>query len=1299
MAKLARTNPHRCRMQPAGGGPHQHRRGVQPQILARLWRRRHALTLVQQQRGMRPSLARRASKRRQRPPRTARDALGAPHLSPRCAPACPRCEESCGSRLRRRLLSLLGVPLLLASVLASSGLADVVLLRSASSPAGRQRVVGTIEEYTGRELVLVDAAGKRRRFKGQQVMHIEATWTPDHVAANEHLARGQYAQAVRSLQSAARSESRPWVRRLIVARLVEAYRELGQFLQACELYIELVEADPETPWFGVAPLAWLPGNPSPQLEERAQKWLQDDARSAAVLLAASHLLQTASHERAVARLETLAEAQDARYRALARAQLWRVALHKAGPEQLERWSLQAEEFPSCAVAGAAIVLSRAYAAQKHYQAAALWGLRAAVLYPDHASLAAEGLWQAGTALDKAGDGRLAARVLAELLVRFPEHRLTGPALERLRELDPELAASPEIVLCGGGQPGAAMDRPVGSQAPSPTALDVNATAGDAARFAPLAAALRARRLHALVAWYAAWLAERLHAGDLRQLELVCERSRSLIDQALETRPDARASLWQQAAAAVQEFVRSQPKHPRAVLAQIQAGLVELTRGEVEREELLAAGAAQATEEVRARLREAIRLLRAAEEQVQKLLRSPPPQSSETALSTRELMALSQHIAFQLARAYRNQALAYGPDSADRINALRQAQELLAPLAQLEPDHPLAWAARLDEIQCLRLLGDLEQALGRLALLQKAETPEAVRHAAQAEALRLALASDKLDQALSLAESVTQQGTRLVPDLALALLEVWLAAWQRSAAGQPMANTPPQQAGASRSAEAALAQELRNRAAALVQAMGQHGPYWSRRAEALLAGSAGNLAAAGDAELVRRAAAGLFRKGQVDQALEALSQARDAALAAGDAAAAFDAGFMAAAMLESSGRNAEAATQYRAAALAAPEHPRAAEAHLQAVYLSARSPAHADQPQQYQALLEEHLRLWPDATTAMQARVWLGRLHELGGLWREAVAAYERVPLDDRLGGEAIAGAARAYHSLLAQEAQQGMDVRGLAAAAGEHFARLVEPVNGTLPDQWSSAQREAALAAARLWLLYTRDHHRQAERLLSAAMNGPPPPAPQWQAAAQGWLVLALAAQGQRARAQELVGQLEQSAPEQLSALVLAIDPLLAAADAEVRGELASLQVALLQQLGTHSTELPEHEQAALALCRLRAVLAAEDARAALAEAQHIATAWPDAGKVQEACALLLTHSQRPELMQFAARRWQEIAARLAPGSARWVKANYYLALTWERLGQKRKAATLARYVQRLYPDAGDHEVRAQYAALLQRCQ
>lgn len=1176
-----------------------------------------------------------------------------------------------------------------------SGQADVVLVRSTNSPAGRQRIEGTIEDYTGRELVLVDATGRRRRFKGQLVLQVEAEWTPDHVTGNEHLARGQYAQALRSLKTAAQRETRAWVRRLIAARMVEAYRELGQSVQACELFIELVQADPDTPWFDVAPLAWLPANPAPQLEERALQWLQDEDRPVAVLLAASHLLQTASHDRAVARLETLAKAEDPRYRALARAQLWRAALPKSGPEQVDRWSVEAESFPTSALAGAAVVLARAHAAHKQYQAAALWGLRGALLYPAHALLAAEGLWQAGSALEKLGERHAAARVLAELIHRFPNSRLAGPALERLRDLDPKLAATPDTAIGSNPETGSA-DAPAGRPA-FPTAVELAAADDGVAQFTLLAEALRVRQLHSILAWYADWLAVHLPANDPRLPELVCEHSRSLVDQALESPPDARASLWEQAAAAVHEFAKRHPDHPRLALVELQAGLVELAQGELGLEEALAAGAAEATEEVRAHLREAVRLLQTAADHVQKLLRSQT-RNQAGAFSTRELLALGQNVAFQLARAYRRQGLAYPPDSADRVNALRQAQELLGPLAQLETEHTLAWPARLDEVQVLRLLGDLEQADARLALVMKASLPEGVRQAAQAEALRLALAHGDLHQAISLAEGMAAQPGRPAPDLVLALLEVWLAAWQQASERKPSRTPLQAEDGGEQPADDAT-QKFRDRAAAMVQAMGEYGPYWARRAETLLAHRAKDLAATGDADLVRRAAAGLFRKGQLDQALAALAEARNAALAAGDAAAAFEAGFMAAAMLESAGRNSEASALYRSAALADTHNAKAAKAHLQAVYLAARTSSGPQNPDSAQALLEEHLRTWPEAPTAMQARVWLGRLHELAGAWQDAVAVYRQVPLDDRLGAEALAGAVRAYEALLSHGVQQGKDVSDVAATAGDHLASLVEREQGTFPDEWSPTQREAALAAARLWLLYSKQRYRQAERLLLAGLNGPPPPPAEWQAAAQGWLVFALAAQGERARAQEQVAKLSRSSPGELAELLLAVDPLLAAATQDVQRELGLLQLALFEQLGTRLSQLADQQQAALATCRLRALLAAENGQAALAEAQHIAEAWPNVGKVQEACAVLLTDSRQPELVRLAASRWQEIAARLSPGTDRWARANYYLALTWERLGQKKKAAALARYVQRLYPTAGSEDLRAQYAALLKRCQ
>ena len=68
--------------------------------------------------------------------------------------------------------------------------------------------------------------------------------------------------------------------------------------------------------------------------------------------------------------------------------------------------------------------------------------------------------------------------------------------------------------------------------------------------------------------------------------------------------------------------------------------------------------------------------------------------------------------YQLARGFRNQALAYPADSNDRLNAFTQAIELLGPLAKSPDDDPLAWPSRVEEIVCLRQVGQLAEATRR-----------------------------------------------------------------------------------------------------------------------------------------------------------------------------------------------------------------------------------------------------------------------------------------------------------------------------------------------------------------------------------------------------------------------------------------------------------------------------------------------------------------------------------------------------------------------------------------------------------
>ncbi|HEX4147360.1 MAG TPA: hypothetical protein VHY20_00170, partial [Pirellulales bacterium] len=193
---------------------------------------------------------------------------------------------------------------------------DVVIVSSLSDPHARLRSTGKIVDYTGRELVLELPSGSRRQYPAAQVLEIQTRHSAEQTAADELFARHQFAPALAKYQQAIHGESRRWMGRQMMARMVECARELGQVTQAGDYFLVLARDDPTTGFFRLIPLAWLGGEVRPEIEKKACQWLARP-ESPAVLLGASWLLGTTEQSAALARLDSLTSSDDPSIAALA----------------------------------------------------------------------------------------------------------------------------------------------------------------------------------------------------------------------------------------------------------------------------------------------------------------------------------------------------------------------------------------------------------------------------------------------------------------------------------------------------------------------------------------------------------------------------------------------------------------------------------------------------------------------------------------------------------------------------------------------------------------------------------------------------------------------------------------------------------------------------------------------------------------------------------------------------------------------------------------------------------------------
>lgn len=330
-------------------------------------------------------------------------------------------------------------PVLAACALSLGGFAalaraDTAYLASEKNRDGREKVTGTVVEYTGKELVVRRENGKERVYPGRRVLDIETEWLPEHVEADALLAKRDYAAALTAYRNAGKAEERRWVRRRILAGTIDCLRNEGRFEAAGRLFLALVHEDPDTPHFDVAPLAWQAARPADALAAQAQEWLTREDDPAAVLLGASHLLGGESRQAALDRLETLTDDKNPRIARLAEAQTWLAKSATAEIDRVNEWSARLAEIPPTLRAGPCLVVGKALARLQRHEEAAVMLLRVPILHPQETSLAAESLWQAGQSLERLDRPADAANLYNELLADFPQAAFATEAADRLRAM-------------------------------------------------------------------------------------------------------------------------------------------------------------------------------------------------------------------------------------------------------------------------------------------------------------------------------------------------------------------------------------------------------------------------------------------------------------------------------------------------------------------------------------------------------------------------------------------------------------------------------------------------------------------------------------------------------------------------------------------------------------------------------------------------------------------------------------------------------------------------------------------------
>lgn len=822
--------------------------------------------------------------------------------------------------------------------------------------------------------------------------------------------------------------------------------------------------------------------------------------------------------------------------------------------------------------------------------------------------------------------------------------------------------------------------------------------------ARLLSGLRARGLFAVAESYCRDKLARADVSSRTRAELVLELSRTLAARAVYAPPDAREPLWSAASQTIDEFLRTNADHPRAIVLRLQDALVTQGRGELAlRESELLPGDATLPATAQKYLREAIGRLAVLQDDVTAALRRVSQASAPSSgdpLTAVELTAFDRNVRYQIAKAQQDIAETYPAGSNDRIDALAQADRLLDPLAATTSEDEVIWQARVDRVRVERKLGRAAQAQKRIDQLLSKARPAWVDARLAIERALLAADAGNFDAAFGLLDAMKLAAGGIdaaeVDDLRL---QVVLQAWRTA-----------HQAGDDKTTAARQAE-----AATLVRRIGeQHGPYWSRRAKLRAAATISSGAGASDATLLASAAENFLHTGRPDDAIASYDKAAAAAKAGGDDDLAFRLALTAAAVEQQQKRLKEALTRYAALARSSPHHADAAKAHLQATW----DAAHAFGPRstEYRQLIDEHLKLWPASPTADEARFWLARALQGERKWREAADAYRRVRPAAASFDQAVAGAVFCVERAIASTADDRNGDQARSALAAEYaawFESLVAAADGAWPETLSPSQRTAVLAAAGLRLRHVAMGAPDATKLLAKARVHAADAPADWLGRLALLEVESAAARGDFDRADAALAALTQTSGEpaanakiesaDLSDTVSSLTALRdRSADEPSKRRIAALELAVGKLLAARAPASSAKEPAASASARrasLEALAAAGRREEAVAAYRKLAAEFPNDAAVQRGYAVLLGQGNDRQALAAALDQWRLVEQRTKSGTAEWFAAKYEVAALHERLGDKPQALRVVTLLAALYPDLGGDAMKAKFDALRKRCQ
>ncbi len=211
----------------------------------------------------------------------------------------------------------------------------------------------------------------------------------------------------------------------------------------------------------------------------------------------------------------------------------------------------------------------------------------------------------------------------------------------------------------------------------------------------------------------------------------------------------------------------------------------------------------------------------------------------------------------------------------------------------------------------------------------------------------------------------------------------------------------------------------------------------------------------------------------------------------------------------------------------------------------------------------------------------------------------------------------------------------------------------------------------------------------------------------QSLLIVALAGQpGHQIEAQKLLQEFGSGSTDRLLELINGLSALAETASADIRAQLAQLQLTALDQLASSDSQLDARQRLRIEQVRAGALRASGRQDAALQLFQQLAVDQPDNGSIQLELAEMMLESADKETLSAAVAQWQKLARRVRPGTDDWFRARYCVAFALFKRNRPATAkepsdrAVAAQRLQYLKATSNVDETdwKAKVDELLQRC-